>query len=441
MSYTESKPRTFKWQQELGVEGACASNGVTTSNRTVTWSDTKSGESNPNHRKQIALGQNASTDYTKSEKTFLMPRARVDVYYWDTQCSPKKRAHQWGLDDYAALAIPPTPNDLTSATADNRARSATYKSIQRQQQAFQSLVCIGELGETIRMLTGAARGLRRNLIRHVTTATKVVGRIKRRPRDTVEAWGKRRARVAADLHLQFVFGARPFFSDIGSANAWLERRLELVDPSLPVFGRGIDKTNVQTYVAGGAGYRRFRYCKHTNTEVDVRYYGRVSGRTLGNRALVEARLLGFNPANWLPTVYELTPWSFFLDYFSNLGDVVESWSMWQSGVKWMSSTTVKQRSVEVFYMGWNPINTGAPWYATGSLDPQGRHFAANKSITRERDRTLEPPSLEFRIPGSGTKWANIAALAVALSGGSRSLSRSLGRPEPKWMRVQGAANW
>lgn len=439
---TSVTPHVVRFTQEIGREAGCSADSLSTSQFSWSWSDTKTGVANPLRKRQIARGQNASTDYTWSGRTFEMPGVRVDGYSWDTACSPKKRRHDWRIVNGANLGLVATASDLSSASADNLARTKAYQSILRQQQAFQSLVCVGELGETLRMLTSAGRRLRRTLVEHVTRSSKAVGSIKKRRRgETLESLFLRRTRTAADLHLQFVFGARPFFSDIGSANAWLERRLELVDPSLPFKGKGEDRTNVNAVVTGGSGFTAYRGLTHTNTSVEVRYYGKVSGRTLGNKALVESRLLGVNLGEWLPSVYELIPWSFFIDYFSNLGNVVESWSAWDSGVLWTSKTTWKQRSVSADSWAWTPAGTGSPTFATGSASGQGRHLSTNTSIVRSKDATLTPPSLAFRVPGTGLKWLNIAALAVALSGGSRSLSQSLGRPVPRWMNVPGAANW
>jgi len=434
-------PRTSSWIEEIGNEGGWVVDNVSYSPKRVSWSNTKEGTSNPYRKVQIARGQNASTDYTHSEKLLVMPQARVDAYSWDTAGTPKRRRHDWVTGNLASLAIPATPTDLSLASADNLARTKAYQSIRRQQQAFQALVCAGELGETLRMIVRAATGLRRRLIRDVTTSTKKLSQMRRRRRETLGGFLKRRTHTAAELHLQAVFGWRPFFSDIGSANAWLERRLEIVDPSLPFKGSGGTETCTFAALTGGSGFATWRCTKATGSLASVRYYGRVSGRTLGNRVLMESRLLGVNLGEWLPSLYEIVPWSFFIDYFSNLGDVVESWSAWDTGVIWTSRSTLQERYVTAQEWAWKPTGTGSPTYATGSCTGQGPHLASNTTKTRKRDWTLEPPSLEFRIPGTGTKWANIASLGVVLAGGSRSLSKALGRAEPRWMTVSGAANW
>jgi hypothetical protein len=160
------------------------------------------------------------------------------------------------------------------------------------------------------------------------------------------------------------------------------------------------------------------YTRKQGHKIDVKYYGSVLTALPGDwvdttQAATEA--LGLNISNFIPTIYNVIPFSFVADYFSNLGDVVDALSFPRSDLRWVARTAV-DRVTEYC----NPAGVTMPAShltldVSGSLD-HGRLHVMSQTITRGSidPPSLNIPSLEFKIPGIDKKWLNLSALGAQL---------------------------
>lgn len=125
---------------------------------------------------------------------------------------------------------------------------------------------------------------------------------------------------------------------------------------------------------------------------------KASGPTLENAA----QLFGFTPEEFVPTIWNLLPWSFLVDYFTNIGDVLEATFFDRSGVTWTSMTSVTE-TVYSSHVRPLPLNG---W--SGSIS--GGSCKVTKKVMSRSEIAPLIPTLEVSLPGSPQKWINMAAL-------------------------------
>lgn len=124
---------------------------------------------------------------------------------------------------------------------------------------------------------------------------------------------------------------------------------------------------------------------------------------------------GFRLDEFVPTLWELIPFSFLADYFINIGAVIDAYSLNTSNVRWLamgefSSNNLENEVIPTFLpaAGWtyheNSIQLGKP--TTKRVIVKSRKPISTADLM---------PSLRFKIPGSSTQWLNIAALSAQLS--------------------------
>jgi hypothetical protein len=137
--------------------------------------------------------------------------------------------------------------------------------------------------------------------------------------------------------------------------------------------------------------------------------GSVAGRELEN--------WGFSPDNFVPTIYNLIPWSFLVDYFSNIGDVIDAMSIRNVGLAWGCKTTRQQVDWRIDYAQPVAVATDPNFFKDIRVETFTRKDPVSKATVFSRERisdvTVGVTDISFRIPGvdNPRKWLNIAALA------------------------------
>lgn len=426
MSYIKTENMSTYVNESYNGFGFCPSstlNGSSSTRSLLKWQDITRGSANPNRRHQIARGDNASTDYYKTKHEVSIPGASCSVY-WTEQawsCPGKKRGMESRTWNFGALSLEALdPSSISLSTADNIARQKAFQAIRNIQTSFQGGQFVGELGETLRMIKGGSRSIYRQVLDYATGAKK---RHRKPVHTTAERWAKDWTKRTSDSWLQTTLGIIPALSDVRNASEALEKRFNRFEESYPFKGNGTQESVVTTYGLSSKSDRlKIRFEKHRVTQARVTYYGRVASGVLGSRALFEARQFGFDPSSFLPTMWEIIPYSWLVDYFTNCGEVISSWSTMTSGVRWTSSSSKRTYITHCTGVKWAlddvksamgaAYNTFKP---VGTVSSLGRNRVARTEISRTRAVTLEPPRLQFEIPGTSMKWLNMAALAAARS--------------------------
>lgn len=373
---------------------------------------TVTGVPNPKWRSQIANGQNAATNLDGTFDFLECDYASADLY-WNSiyPCYPPTSAifHDHIEGQLAHLSMGTNENSFwnpigTSGTADNRARIAFLKRVRQVQVGFSLPTFAGELKETIRMIRNPARGLR-------DLASNYLKRVKSSKKKNPLGWKKN----LSDLWLEQAFGWKPLINDIETA--WdVYKNLTDKPRIVRIRGFGADEFYkgdwpMATFPIGNSAIRYKGFCNRTEV-YKVIYKGAV--RAQADAPKVEKlERFGFEPLEWLPTAWELLPWSFMIDYFSNIGDVIQAECAYTSNVLWCNRDSIRT----LLYSGAIGLDDTSKYGKTTVCDHylscSGNSSTAKhgrRSVTRTANVIVSTPSLSFEIPGRPAQWANMTAL-------------------------------
>lgn len=378
------------------------------------------GDNHRDWKDRIRRGSNATTDLTVDGVRML---GYVPAYYsWHSNCvancqgspSATNKGSQWVYGNITSTQAFPTtdPVTLDQEAAKNLAKERFMLNALDKQRRFQGGVFLGELSRSIRMMRKPAKNLFESIGR--TTANL-------RKNGMLLPKHKRRE-FLGNSYLEASYGWRPLVSDIqNGAEALAEYHLKRGQESVYVRGASgpmdeliSDVTTLQPLQYGLSAMRFRRRIVNTST-VFAKYYGKLNVAPVNTLFMYE-RFLGLDLSSFVPTAWELMPYSFLVDYFTNIGNVINAWSFQEAQLNWCSRTVV--RSFNRKYHTGSQFEGDSP--SPGSC--YGRLVASHpEEFTLQRMRIERSanvlgemssiPSIRFRLPGTSMKWLNIAALA------------------------------
>lgn len=378
--------------------------------RSLKWSDsvTKPLSKGARWKSLIRSGACATTQLVGEKRDYEYSPGFIEVEVVNQAPLPGTETVRWqwagAISQAAALEPASDPALLVETVADNQAKQCFVRKARKHQTQFQSGVFLGELGETLRMIKNPARSLRRGLDDYLNALQNKRMRLR----------GPDKARFISETWLSYAYGWKPLFSDIDSGARALAKRATRpfeIAQRIHCVGKTDSPviSGVSTTSEGGV---TIKYRVITRERIHVVYIGAVRSDSMNNPTF-DAQLFGFDPTNWVPTVWELVPYSFLVDYFTNIGEILDAWSFQRTGVSWVQRTVIKEihRSLYDVQPDWAQYSLGVT--RVNSFVPE-IHSLARKRVQRALYGGNFVPSFEFQIPGIGsTKWLNITALARA----------------------------
>lgn len=311
------------------------------------------------------------------------------------------------------LPLPSVPGLQTTVAADNAAKMSFISDVKRGYNTISGGVFLGELRETLNMIRHPARGFRLGLQDWLTAVQKRQSRYciaRNRSRWRSTCIDKMNADLTS-LWLEYSFGWSPLISD---TIAGAEALNELINgkiryTSVSGAGRSEESTVVAINgnypgISGAAIVGQNRTIKRSAVYIKGRVTAQADGPTLTN-----ARdLFGFKLEEFVPTVWNLLPYSFLSDYFVNIGDILEATFFDRSSIQWANKSTVQESYSNV--TGYPVFDPKQGWSGVGS---PGSAKAVHKSFKREASIDSLVPVFEISLPGGSTKWINMAALLAS----------------------------
>lgn len=117
-------------------------------------------------------------------------------------------------------------------------------------------------------------------------------------------------------------------------------------------------------------------------------------------------LSGFRPDRFVPTLYELLPWSWLVDYVSNLGTVIDSSCQAQHMVKFVVRSQKLENTRTVVTYGVPNSTAGLVSFnsSEGTFAVRHQHFSRGGSVK------LSTVPFMLEVPTKATQYANVLAV-------------------------------
>lgn len=235
------------------------------------------------------------------------------------------------------------------------------------------------------------------------------------------------AEIVASTWLEYAFGLAPLISDTKKAAEALARFHLEVDEDLhrrsKVIARGQSSKATFTQQVGSVNSTWLIGTNNTKTvtEQRVQYVcglgASVTAAFGSNERLLE--LLGFRPQDLLPAAWEVVPWSWLVDYFTNVGDILKAGATSTGQITWISKAVTQVTTREsVMPIDWERTKTAAfnaGWTKLNATT--GTHLGTSRTIRTTVNRTvgekLGVPPLVFSLPTGYGQLANMAAVLIS----------------------------
>jgi hypothetical protein len=386
-------------------------------------SRTRTGYSNPKWKADIIAGRNAATSFNASEQVLVFKPSSMSISIEQRLRNPSGKMEWtpytcWSDGAVNYVGVSPLTTHLVKPgvlqKSQDQATRKLYGKIRQLHSQFEGGVFAGEIRQTIRMLARPAAGLRKGILQY-SNYVRNLKHGKKLPKGVLQ-------KMVADTYLEYVFGWMPLMADIRDATKAYKRLLDDVDPErFRVKGYETSETTSGSSTLNVPPGTWFLSRTLNQIMYETVYYGAFKPSAIDRRKDPSiARVMelsGFDLKSFIPTLWELTPWSFAIDYFVNIGSLLAAATTDTSGVSWLNrvdkAETVRVNFVDPdfarvsAYYGTDPANSRL-MHQTGSSGHFGSYF---RTVVRVPNVSVPVMKLRFSAPDLWSKQTlNLAAL-------------------------------
>lgn len=413
---TQSKNRFFRQRNSWHVwNGVSFNDGSSESGLNYSWTDFVTGSENPNWRRIIAQGGNATTELSASRSSIGQATFDMNVTY---PAAGSNGQLAWERVTKDILCYPGGLS-ANAIAANNRAISSLHKQIQGQTTKFDGMVALGELRESVNMLKSPLSALRTGITNYQSS---VIRYSKGRSINELN-------RMITGTYLEAVFGWRPFIKDINNlVKAIGELRKKL--PSTRITAYGNDSVSSVASSAGVFGTRgAFLLNEIQNTDDSVRYIVGYRPENLNFDPSLAA-IFGFSPERFVPSVWALLPYSWAVDYFSNVGGIINAMSTIYYKPSFIVRTEVVVKGRTLNY---SPDSSRVKsLLGTDNVSISGGSATAYsmlRTVSRTIPSGIPMPAFQVGLPTHASSWVNLAAVLAQRTNFGKYVNKAFG-PKP-----------
>jgi hypothetical protein len=362
------------------------------------------GFKNPQWRRQVRSGTSATTPLEAWEKSLTTThRGAACVRKTPASGSFINESYvQGNAGNIYHYSLPSDPSYLSYAEAESKAKARFLQKLIDTQRAMMGGVALGEAGRTLRLLMNPAKALRKGLDNYYGTVKKRTKKVKK---------VAKRNSIAAESWLEYQFGWNQLARDVEDASDGASRHL-LRDNRVSLWAaETIDVLVDKSVVQGTLSSNTMLQCnsdRYTTSKVLVVFKGQV--KQSGGDPNWGRKNWGLATQDFLPTVWELIPYSFVIDYFINIGKIIDGVSYRGIRTTWSQRTIVKETRRVVTDRAW-VVQAGSAGNYRLTDQILGSSVGYYRRVERSPYTGGWAPSLEFKLPGSNMRWLNLAALA------------------------------
>lgn len=410
-----STKASFTYLIDEAVEtSAIAPHATTNASTSLRLDRSRTGVPNPKYQYLIDNDASATTNMTAFETsakispgfTKYIFKDLPGVIKLDTKCSITP-AVMFVNDKFMGGNI--TQAQINVAVAQATAR--VYDKIRKYQTPFEGQIFAGELKEVFELI--------KNPFHKSLKLTDEVVRSLSRDRSRLKlADGVRRrnltplAGAAADQWLEYRFAILPLMGDISSLLTLAKDIAEKRDhETVRAYGSSI-VTNSQSFTSTTShGWVSGVRTRDAIYKVENIIRAGMSSKFLDDLSKSAPPIIdAVDDLSSIPvTAWELLPFSFLLDYFINVGNIVSSAVTTQRGLSYVSNSVITTAEIRQ-----TSLSTYISDTRISSIVAASQKVVYQKSRYVDRTSTLAGiPPLVFSLPGSNIRYANIAALLTS----------------------------
>lgn len=348
----------------------------------------------PNFKQIIASGGSATTDLDAIRYSFKFYSPKISVYSnnsfqgWDTNL--------YGiLTDIDYVPFEVGTSDRLRVEAESLSKAVSY--IRNRQTPFASQVFLAESAEILRFL--------KNPLKEALALTQSFSKLirKRSSKNSKDA-----LRALADNWIQYRFAVLPLISDINAIIAIYNDSIKQVERQR--FYSETKVTNSSTINQGTGNFFVDRTSIVTHTYQSIIHVGVIFDKLEKHANLVDYLKNSLTDiSNVALTAVEVTPWSFLVDYFVNVSDVVSAATLANVSAPYIAHSTIS--TIDIYNSATNIRMYPGNIVVAGTL-PTEAFFKGQKRVVRRRSLSSLTPPLTFELPSTGVKYANITALII-----------------------------
>lgn len=373
---------------------------------TINTSVSRTGTENPFWTRQVAEGVDAGSAYTRIQRNKVVQSESVNWRWTQWRNSRRENFFTYELSGDFPLAYTASRGQMDPTFDVSRLKSeakiAFLGKLREAQTSFQGLTFLGELKETIGMVKSPLKGIR-DITKRYNNGVRRINRLQKAGRLAGSV-----ADAYASLYLQWTYGVSPLINDVKGICDAVKEMVE----NPPLKDIPIRVTVKDGYISWlpmlvGPTSTVPVYCTGFDAhKISVQIKGAVKAEASSSSS--ESARWGFELREFVPTIWELVPYSFLVDYFTNVGNVLGAAFTASQSLRWYWQT-VRVRSTRTSLCVPGPttgLSRTHPWTpAVAKIE--------NLSITRDKPSlSVSLTDFHFQHPTVG-QWINTTVLGFA----------------------------
>ncbi len=297
----------------------------------------------------------------------------------------------------------------TSVDKDKVERTAKQRLYDEFQQGVQLLPIAREAKRTLNMLANPFSSIQKAVGNYLRKDAVLRGSPQFKKRRKAEI-SKEYRKAASDAWLEFNFGVVPLLSDVKAAAEEVAKVVQ--GPTQKTFNVGFRETGTsgKFYPFGGIT-RQNRSNLLVESETQATYTVRYKGAytpVMSGPVFVGGANLGLTLPDFLPSIWEAMPYSWLIDYFTNVGSILNGYAaLSHVKINWLCKTMIEETNHYDSIFKDQPSNNY--WWINSGFSPMALK-TSTKIINRVGNPDISIPLFDFRADLSLSHSLNIASL-------------------------------